>query len=312
MIQDKSAFFTIIGIIVTFFGILTPIVYGELKEKSELEIRQLSSVTIINKPSEIDGLEIFYQKLPITDLNKLTLKITNKSKLAVTKSDFISPLKIEFSKGVRLISYKIEDNNPKNILSEVNIDSTRQSINIGFELLNPDDYIVIGILYTGFNSTIETQARIKGIKKIIFIVESNDLIDFIAPFIVLFFVFFSTVILFIIKREKNNSILSYSKFIEDKEKYLKYSMDDFKKEIRSIFSHFPSSFVNREVLKVEQIFKNKKIENKANESINIIDNDLLSNINLNKKGNIVAQIIRVIGIIYLLFWIISYCNKFLI
>jgi len=275
---------------------------------SELQIRHENSVTIINKPSEIEGLEIFYNKIAITDLNKTTLRITNKSKKAVTKSDFIEPLNLNFPDSMKIISYEIEEKRPENFSTVIVIDSTRQLLHFEFDLFNPQDYIVVGILHTGKFIDLEATARIKGIGSIVYQKIEKPIKKVIAPSIVAFFLIVATFILGIFTREKRECGKFNSEIL---------NVDDFSKskdEVLNALQKYLSAWDEKEIsdisLLIKQIFNQEKIEHedKVRQSYELISTELEKNIKVNRKAALITKTIIAIAAMYLTYWIITIGN----
>lgn len=98
MTKDKSNRIAIIGLLLTSIGIIAPIIYSKTQDKSTIELQQNNLTTILNKPKDIDSLQIYYKKTPIDNLSKLNLTVFNNSNTSVIKNDFIKPINIRFSK----------------------------------------------------------------------------------------------------------------------------------------------------------------------------------------------------------------------
>ena len=310
MIKERPTQIAILGVVLTTIGIFSPILYNELTDKSELEIKQENSVTIINKPAEVQDLEIFYKKESITNLNKLILRITNKSNIAVIKSDFISPLNIALSKETRIISFEKEEKFPTNLFFEANIDSTRHSVNVDFALLNPKDYLVISILYTGKESDVEVQARIKGIRNVVFFKMENQKGHFIVPIIILTFILMSITFLHWFAAEKKASMRSLIKLDRDKQEGINYTKENLIRNLASIFPAYPQSSIDEIKIKILQML-NEDNENNTSLALIYINQELSKSVRINRNAEIIIRIIQIIGIAYLFVWLISNDNNWI-
>lgn len=170
----KSNKLTIIIIIITVISIVTPIAYDQIKESSEIEVKRTDIVSIINKPSDVDGLEIYYDDELIDNLSKMYLKISNNSNKSILKKDFVSPLLITLLDSSKIVSYTIEEKYPKNLSINISRNTSRQELKLTFDLMNPDDFVLIGVLIDGYPELLEVKARIVGIKNINYTVSDQN------------------------------------------------------------------------------------------------------------------------------------------
>ncbi|MFN8325077.1 MAG: hypothetical protein U0T80_04890 [Flavobacteriaceae bacterium] len=303
MFKDKSTTIAIIGLVLTSVGIIFPILYENLKNNSELQIKLEDSITIINKPVEVDSLEIFYKKQPISNLNKATLTITNKSNNPIVQEDFIAPLEISLSKKSHIITFNVEKSEPKNLESNIVINQQKGNLTLSFALLNPQDKLTIGILYTGANPKIDVNARIKGIKNINFIDKQNSNEKIKIPSVVLFFTILSSLFLFLVHREKRLSIIQLEKYQEESKGLIeKYSLDQITKDVNTFFYYIPTRSRDFIIYKITNVFKNEESEDLVREYKEIITGEFNNLIKLNSRAEVVGHIIRIIGLIYLIFW----------
>ncbi len=302
MTKDKSNRIAIIGLILTSIGILAPILYSKFQDKSIIQIQQNNLTTILNKPVNIDSLQIYYKKTPIDNLSKLNLSISNNSKISVVQKDFIKPINIKFSDNTKIISYEIEKTQPIGVSATVEVDSMQNSLNLSFDLLNPNDKVDIGIIFTGELKEPSITGRIKGIKKIEYNIQIDSRKKYIIPLIVLIFVTLALKFFFIVNRELNSSIFSKNRFLKSKDDIKIKYFNDVNLLVHSFFSHYSFNSISEIVQKIKLINDNDEIKDKSLAIDNTILNELNENISLNTKARIVGGIIILIGIIYLVIW----------
>lgn len=304
----KGSILAILGIILTAIGIISPIIYTEIKNQSEIEVKRENSITIITKPSGIDSLEIYYKKQKISEIKKRTYRITNKSNISVVKSDFINPINIALSKDAKIISFDVEERHPKNLSSEFIVDSSQHSISVDFELLNPGDYILIGILYTGNISDTQIAARIKGVKDIVYR-EIAEKINVFPPLIVLSVIFISTLFFGLFYREKKDSYTRLKMLEVANLRNL--NQEELIEKFQQILDYLPKDEIILIVDKIKSIYSNDKLEekDKITKSIELMTVKLKEVILLNKRAEIIVNILRLIGMIYLLIWLITTGNN---
>ncbi|MCK4653748.1 MAG: hypothetical protein KAU01_04825 [Candidatus Cloacimonetes bacterium] len=292
----------------TAVGIITPIIYTELKNQSEIEIKLENSVTVITKPTNIDNLEIYYKKQLINELKKGIFRITNKSNISLLKSDFVNPIKIALSKDAKIISFEVEEKHPKNLSSELKVDSSQHSLSVEFELLNPSDYLILGILYTGNISDIQTTARIKGVKDIIYR-EIDEKVDVFPFLIVLIAIIFSSIFLIPVNNEKKDSYTSL-KMLEEGG-FDKLNKEELLGAIPSVLHYLTENELNSIRIKINSINSNDDIEDrdKIKKSIDLVTSKLKNVFILNKRATMIINILRIIGVIFLIIWLTTFGNN---
>ncbi len=299
--RNQNLIFFVISVTLT---ILVSYYYYNKSNNSELIIEQEFPINIIKKPSELKDLKIFYKNDTIHSLNKLNLNITNNSNKPISKNDFISPLKIELLDSIRIISIEIDKTIPKGISVYAVIDSSKSSFSLRFDLMNPEDKIKIGILFEGDISNINSNARIKGVKKITYTEKSNykfrrQMPLFVMMFIALFF--WSSVFTNndYCKASKSLKVLEYEK----RHPYKFKTKEDLIKNLESIYSsnHHTEKSLKESFSKIESIFNSDdlKEEDKMKISINHIIEELKENKSFNLSFHKISMIIVIFGLLYL-------------
>lgn len=299
--RNQNLIFFIVSLILT---ILVSYYFYNKSNNSELIIEQEFPVSIIKKPSELKDLEIFYKNDTIHSLNKINLNITNNSNKPISENDFISPLKIELLDSIRIISIEIEKTIPKGISAHTDIDSSKSSFNLRFDLMNPEDKIKIGILFEGEISNIDSSARIKGVKKITYTKKSYYKFRRQLPlFVIMFISLFLWSSMFTnedySKASKSIKLLEYEK----RHPYKFKTKEDLIKNLESLYSsnHHTEKSLKESFSNIESIFNSDdlKEEDKMKISFNHIIEELKENKSFNLSFHKISMIIVILGLLYL-------------
>ena len=154
------------------------------EKKKELTLTVDSFISLVDKTSlSGSGIKVSFDSVAVDNLYKVNCSITNTGNTAVTKQDIIDNIKITFDASAILLKYDI-DKFPKTIKTKLN--STKNSILINVDLLNPDDKINLTTYYT-VNKTSSLPTTESRIIDGCFITsnklaETNKINKFIIPF----------------------------------------------------------------------------------------------------------------------------------
>lgn len=151
-ILNSNLFWCIMGILGS--GIIS-FIFHKIAINNKKILYTLSSKKLItNNLSEIDGLDITYQKSPIKDLTTTTINIKSIGKDNIEMKDFAksSPLCIETS-GQFLFKDNIEssltyNSNPVNSIN-LNIKEDFSIVQLEYDYFKKDDLITFTFLHTG-------------------------------------------------------------------------------------------------------------------------------------------------------------------
>lgn len=178
----------------------------------------------------------------------------------------------------------------------------QKTLNLSFDLLNPNDKINLAILFTGELKQPIITGRVKGIKKIEYNIASESRDNYKVPLVVLFFVVLAQLFLYVVNRERKSSIISRNRFLKSKDEIIKKYSSDSKLLIYSFFLHYGVKSISEIILKIKLINESDEIKDKPSAIENLIAKELEDNISINTKARIVGTIISLIGIIYLVIW----------
>jgi len=161
----------IIGAIIgAVISILFKIGWDVYSGNRSLEVRLISSITILEKDPIIDELTILYKDKPIKKLTKIHCAIINNGQKPIIRNDIETFPIIDLGVNSRILSARVIKTDPPNIECRVIEDSSSGKAVVDFSLLNPEDIVEFDIYFAG---SIETppsvSARIIGVKKLAFI-----------------------------------------------------------------------------------------------------------------------------------------------
>lgn len=163
MLNGRISASLLITSLLGLLGILAPIIWDVIKSESKLQMRIDYTSQLVSEATKNDHIEMFYNKVPISNLIKVQYRIINNGNRPVQIDDFISPIKIIVSEG-KILSSDVINTVPKN--NNVTLKSNDSLVEIGFNLLNPGEYFVLSMLIDGASLKYEVFSRIKGISEI--------------------------------------------------------------------------------------------------------------------------------------------------
>lgn len=151
------------GIIIASLGIISPIVWDIVKNKTSISIIKEYSSSLLSNNIANEKIEIKYDGKNIDNISKTQFTIKNTGRTPIISSDIVSPIKIGLANG-NILDSSIEKLLPQNITTTLNINN--DNIKLSFDLLNPGDIIIIDILSDSNNAIYTCQSRIKNISTI--------------------------------------------------------------------------------------------------------------------------------------------------
>lgn len=117
-------------------------------------------------------IEIRYKGKLVDNLFVVRASLKNVGNAAIRKSDVIEPITFSFDPGTEIIKEPhIVRKAPGNLAiswsyDRHNVDNKTESVNVGFDLLNPGDYFLVEFVCTGTSQIPSVLARIEGIGQI--------------------------------------------------------------------------------------------------------------------------------------------------
>lgn len=163
-----------------FIGVVVAIFLFYLATSSQnksLSYQIISDTSLVNKTSgSIETrIQVLFDQKKVTDPHIVLVKIINSGNVSISSGDFERALSLTFGENVRVLDATIVDQFPKDLqpsqrVEEEIITGTNelksQSIKIDRLLLNPGDYLTVGVLLDGYKGDFSANARINGVKEI--------------------------------------------------------------------------------------------------------------------------------------------------
>jgi len=166
---------TILSIVIAVIGIIAPILWDNYKTKTGIELQLLAKTTIVEKDTELEKLQIYYENKPIANVSKMTFSIINIGSRPIIEKDLITPPTLLFPDGVDLLDVKIDNVIPKNLITTHVLNKEKRAVELRFPLLNPADLIKFSIIISGNPSSFEAHARIYDIKGLTILDRTKEL-----------------------------------------------------------------------------------------------------------------------------------------
>ncbi len=141
-----KTFFKYSNILALLGVVITVIIYFLTDKTKELTLTTNSFISLVDKNSlSGSGIKVSFDSVPVTNLYKVNFSLVNTGDLAVTNSDLIDKIRIQFDSQATLLKYEI-----KAIPQTINISNQnlKNQIEIIPDLLNPTDRIDFVAYYT--------------------------------------------------------------------------------------------------------------------------------------------------------------------
>ncbi len=169
-----SKLMTVITLIIGAVGIVTPIAWDYLKSRTMIEVQLLQAAKLLEPSEKIEKLEIRYDGKPIARVTRVMFAITNTGRTPIRAADFVTPLTVRFPTTAEMLDVRIERKIPADIEIKKIENFIDGSINVGFELLNPGDYVVFAVLLGGDFTKMNASARVANMPEILLTDRSKD------------------------------------------------------------------------------------------------------------------------------------------
>ena len=153
-----------IAVVTLYFSISIPL---QQKNKKEVlyEIVSTSSLSSFKISSKIK-MSILFAGRHLSDVSLVYLKLWNNGSAEIEPNDYIEPITFNFGTGVKILEAIVLDTEPKDIFEKVTIEQSTHKIIIHPLLLNSKDYVILKVLLDKFEGVINVNARIKGVKQV--------------------------------------------------------------------------------------------------------------------------------------------------
>lgn len=141
-----KTFFKYSNILALLGVVLTVIIYFLTDKDKELTLSTNSFISLVDKNSlSGSGIKVSFDSVAVTNLYKVNFSLINTGGLAITKSDLIDKINIQFDDQATLLKYEVKAI-PQTI--KVNHKNYRNQIELNPDLLNPADRIDFVAYYT--------------------------------------------------------------------------------------------------------------------------------------------------------------------
>jgi hypothetical protein len=139
------------------------IVWDKYKTKVGLEVRLVSTSSILNDSPSVEHLQVLYGGKPVPNLAKSEFVIVNIGRTPIQQSDLVSPPTITVLNSVQLFDVRKETPDPSNLQFALTADTADRSFTLTSPLLNPGDQIRVNTITSGPVTRFDASARIVGI-----------------------------------------------------------------------------------------------------------------------------------------------------
>jgi hypothetical protein len=147
------------------------LVYYRQRRRKRLGYQILANTPVLTVDEEIRGkLKIWYEDIPVRNLQLLLLKFINTGNVPIATADFERPLSITFGSEAKILSSEIIASSPSDL--SPSISATTHGIALAPLLLNPNDYFTIKALVSERQGGVSVTARIIGVERVVYLKES--------------------------------------------------------------------------------------------------------------------------------------------
>lgn len=164
-----SRLLTIVTIVLTIIGIITPIAWSIIEKNTSLSINLLTATPIagINEGELNNDLVVTFRGEKIVNLVKYEFSLINSGSQPIDASSVKVFPNISFPSKNKLLHVTISHTLPPSVPSTISVSQPSQKITIQFDLLNQGDLINIIVYSDGELTTdYDTSARIVGLKEL--------------------------------------------------------------------------------------------------------------------------------------------------
>ena len=155
-----------VGALLTLATIAAAVlIFRAQRNKKSLSYKVISDTRVLTVDEEIAGeVEIIYGGMPVRNVNLCLLKIVNDGNVPVASADYERPLSFRFGDTCQILSAKIVNQSPQNLQPQSRYDATRFYLEP--LLLNKKDSLTVKLLIAQYDSIVEPDARIIGVREV--------------------------------------------------------------------------------------------------------------------------------------------------
>ena len=162
----KPGFWALLAIVVAVVGIVAPILWDRYKLRSDIELRCVSFETLVESSEQLENLTITYNGEALRQISKADFVLINAGRTPILEKDVVSPPEITFPRDTEVLAAKVEGQQPDNLGARLDLDRARKAVVISFPLLNPNDYVRVGVFTNSKNLSFDGKARIAGVSNL--------------------------------------------------------------------------------------------------------------------------------------------------
>lgn len=160
----KAKTITIVGLVITAFGAVTPIAWDIWADPYELSLFVHSRTLLIQNNQGIEGLRVMYLSREIDKLFSNEISIQNTGRRLIQKEDIVKPLVVTFGEA-QIFGVALKEKQPSNLEYSFKQISETQ-LQFDFDLLNRGEKIVFNVLTGKSPERIEGSIRAKNLSKL--------------------------------------------------------------------------------------------------------------------------------------------------
>jgi hypothetical protein len=150
-------------------GVVVPILYDRYKTSSALELRHVSTTTVVGEVAGLEKLSITYGGRPIPAVSKLSFLLMNSGRTPLREADLVGPPTVRLLGNVQLLDFHEDGSDPPELTYHSSADTAKREYALTFPLLNPGDAIRFSLLVAApadLTPKFTASARISGIKRL--------------------------------------------------------------------------------------------------------------------------------------------------
>ena len=148
-----------LGLVLTFLGILVTICIAYYENTSnELKVEWVSTDSLVSNTARASDLQVLFEGEEVNNPKLVRFQVKNSGTEPISKSDFDTPLQLEFDSGVTLLKASVSASVPNFLPAKISI--TNHTLELKPLLLNSGDTLNISLILSGDIENVEVLGRI--------------------------------------------------------------------------------------------------------------------------------------------------------
>ncbi|MCG9674435.1 hypothetical protein L1D33_12785 [Vibrio chagasii] len=161
-----------ISVILPLLALIIPVCIAYFQTSShELTVEWVSTDNLVSSTEQATGLKVLFEEKEVVAPKLIRFRMKNTGNEPIHKSDFDTPLMLQFNSGVTLVKANVPSTEPASIPVELNV--AKDSLELKPLLLNADDTIHISVIVSGEVESIEAIGRIAKISNLELVKTTN-------------------------------------------------------------------------------------------------------------------------------------------